>query len=67
MTNDPQFETEGLDETWAMMKTFLKENIERRVKSGWTEEEAREHSLGLLEGLMGSELTEEGKASLFSD
>ena len=51
-----QIENDGLDdarETWEMMRIFLKENIEQWTKVGWTKEEATEHSLFLLNGLMG--------------
>ena len=64
-----QLENDGLDdarETWEMMRTFLKENIERKV--GWTKEEATGHSLFLLNGLMGEKpLTDEEAQEALGD
>ena len=55
-------------ETWEMTKTFLRENIERWMKSGWTKKEATAHSLELLNGLFGEmELTDEAIEKLLGD
>ena len=68
MTNQPDFTNDYNKETWQMMKTFLKDNIERWVKSGWTKEEATKHSLELLNGLFGEmELTDEAVNQLLAD
>lgn len=53
MTNQPDFTNDYNKETWKTMKTFLKDNIERWVKSGWTKEEATEHSLFFIEWING--------------
>ena len=68
MTNQPDFTNDYNKETWKMMNTFLKDNIDRWVKSGWTKEEATEHSLKLLNGLFGKmELTDGAINQLLGD
>jgi hypothetical protein len=48
------------------IKTFINENTQRRVTSGWSFEEAFEHSFSLIEGLLEGEFTDEGKDELLT-
>ena len=68
MTNLPDSMNDEDRETWEMMKTFLKDNIERWMGVGWTKTEATEYSLELLNGLFGEqELTDEAVNQLLED
>ena len=62
MTN--QALTPKAQKMWDEMREFIRENTERWVNSGWTEEDARERSIQLLEGMMGGELTQEAREQL---
>ncbi|QNI75627.1 hypothetical protein [Synechococcus sp. MVIR-18-1] len=68
MSNQIEFINDEEKETFEMMRTFLKDNIEREMKWGNTKEEATEHSLEMLNGLFGEmELTDEAVNQLLGD